>query len=200
MVRLEARAPGPSGEVAQREGVVEHPVVARFIPGVEVGHLTSGRALRMKLGPFVGMTLIGSFGWSALLVFLGYSAGSVWQTALARSSPLLTEVFLIAVALASASRSVLRFQESVGSGQLSPTTHAVLRSLDEKSGDYDLGRRFDWSCLASQTYSDTLRWSLSPSAPYSYSEEHVDQEAPPQGAPECVTSGGACSMRVASST
>jgi membrane protein DedA with SNARE-associated domain len=49
------------------------------------------------------MTLIGSFGWSALLIFLGYSAGSVWQTALARSSPLLTEVFLIAVAVASAS-------------------------------------------------------------------------------------------------
>ena len=78
-------------------------LVARFIPGLRAAISLPAGALRMKLGPFVGMTLIGSFGWSALLVFLGYSAGSVWQTALARSSPLLTEVFLIAVALASAS-------------------------------------------------------------------------------------------------
>ena len=78
-------------------------LVARFIPGLRSAISLPAGALRMKLGPFVGMTLIGSFGWSALLIFLGYSAGSVWQTALARSSPLLTEVFLIAVAVASAS-------------------------------------------------------------------------------------------------
>lgn len=78
-------------------------LVARFIPGLRSAISLPAGALRMKPGPFVGMTLIGSFGWSALLVFLGYSAGSVWQTALARSTPLLTEVFLIAVALASAS-------------------------------------------------------------------------------------------------
>jgi membrane protein DedA with SNARE-associated domain len=78
-------------------------LVARFIPGLRSAISLPAGALRMKLGPFVGMTLIGSLGWSALLVFLGYSAGSVWQTALVRSSPLLTEVFLVAVAIASAS-------------------------------------------------------------------------------------------------
>ena len=78
-------------------------LVARFIPGLRSAISLPAGALRMRLGPFVGMTIIGSFGWSALLVYIGYSAGSLWQGALSKPSPILTEATLFVVALASVS-------------------------------------------------------------------------------------------------
>ena len=90
-------------------------LVARFIPGLRSAISLPAGALRMRLGAFVGMTLIGSFGWSVLLIYLGYSAGSVWQTALGRSSPVLTEVALFAAALGSASY-ILYFASRRGRG------------------------------------------------------------------------------------
>ena len=50
-------------------------LVARFIPGMRSAISLPAGALRMRLGAFVGMTLVGSFGWSFLLVYLGYSGG-----------------------------------------------------------------------------------------------------------------------------
>lgn len=78
-------------------------LVARFIPGMRSAISVPAGALRMRLKPFVTMTAIGAFGWSTLLIYLGYSAGNLWQTALAQSSSLLTEIVLFAVVLASIS-------------------------------------------------------------------------------------------------
>jgi membrane protein DedA with SNARE-associated domain len=78
-------------------------LLARFIPGMRSAISLPAGALRMKLKPFVGMTLVGSFGWSLLLVYIGYSAGSLWQGALVQPSPLLIEALLSAIALASVS-------------------------------------------------------------------------------------------------
>jgi membrane protein DedA with SNARE-associated domain len=76
-------------------------LVARFVPGMRSAISLPAGALRMRLSAFVAMTAIGAFGWSVLLVYLGYIAGNLWQSALAQSSPLLGEVALFAVAIAS---------------------------------------------------------------------------------------------------
>ena len=118
------------GEVAQREGVVEHPG-GQIHPGAEVGHLASGRGAPDEAGPVCRddpdrlARLVGSarlprlFRWKCL----ADSAGPV-GSAVDRSLPgcRCNRIGLI--------RSVLRFQEIEGSGQLSPATPAVLRSLD----------------------------------------------------------------------
>jgi membrane protein DedA with SNARE-associated domain len=78
-------------------------LVARFIPGMRSAISLPAGALGMKLRTFVATTVIGAFGWSTLLIYLGYSAGNLWQAVLARSSPLMTEIALLAVALASIS-------------------------------------------------------------------------------------------------
>jgi membrane protein DedA with SNARE-associated domain len=91
-------------------------LVARFIPGMRSAISLPAGALRMKLGHFVGMTLIGSFGWSLLLVYLGYSAGSLWQGALAQPSPVLIEALLFGIALASVSY-ILYYATKIGGGQ-----------------------------------------------------------------------------------
>ncbi|MDG6926643.1 MAG: DedA family protein [Nitrososphaerota archaeon] len=78
-------------------------LVARFIPGLRSAISLPAGALKMDLRSFTAMTAVGAFGWSALLVYVGYSAGNLWQTALARSAPVLTEVALFGVAIASAS-------------------------------------------------------------------------------------------------
>jgi len=78
-------------------------LVARFIPGVRSSVSLPAGALRMRFRTFVAMTTIGVFGWSALLVYLGYLAGNLWSTALIQPSPLLAEIFIFAAALASVS-------------------------------------------------------------------------------------------------
>jgi len=78
-------------------------LVARFIPGMRSAVSFPAGALRMRLRTFVAMTAVGAFGWSTLLVYLGFLAGNLWQTALVQQSPLLAEVALFAVAIASTS-------------------------------------------------------------------------------------------------
>ena len=77
-------------------------LVARFIPGLRSAISFPAGALRMKLRTFAAMTVIGSLAWSALLIYLGYSAGSVWQTAIGESASVLTELLLFGAAIASA--------------------------------------------------------------------------------------------------
>ena len=77
-------------------------LVARFIPGLRSSISFPAGALEMRLTTFAAMTAIGALGWSALLIYLGYSAGSLWQTALAQSGSVLTEIALFATAIASA--------------------------------------------------------------------------------------------------
>ena len=54
-------------------------LIARFIPGLRSSISFPAGVLKMNLARFSIMTLIGSFGWSALLIYLGYSAGALWQ-------------------------------------------------------------------------------------------------------------------------
>lgn len=78
-------------------------LVSRFIPGLRSAISLPAGALRMRLWTFAAMTAIGALGWSALLVYLGYSAGGLWQSALSSSAPLLTNITLAGVAVASGS-------------------------------------------------------------------------------------------------
>jgi membrane protein DedA with SNARE-associated domain len=55
-------------------------LVSRFIPGFRSSISFPAGALRMNLLKFSIMTLLGSFGWSALLIYIGYSAGPLWQS------------------------------------------------------------------------------------------------------------------------
>jgi membrane protein DedA with SNARE-associated domain len=55
--------------------------IGRFIPGVRSVISIPAGLLRMKLRPFVILTTAGSLIWSAGLVYLGYSAGPLWQSA-----------------------------------------------------------------------------------------------------------------------
>lgn len=73
-------------------------LVARFIPGLRSIISVPAGVFAMRIRPFVAMTLIGSFAWSAILIYLGYSAGQLWSSALASSSSLITNVVLALVA------------------------------------------------------------------------------------------------------
>lgn len=77
-------------------------LVARFVLGVRsIVSLPAG-AMKMRLGFFIIMTATGALGWATLLVYLGYSAGNLWQSALSSSAPMFMEVGLGAAAVASA--------------------------------------------------------------------------------------------------
>jgi len=78
-------------------------LVARFVPGLRSAISLPAGALRMRLPTFASMTSIGAFGWAALLVYAGYSAGSLWQSGLARFSPLVLNCVMVAGAVVSSS-------------------------------------------------------------------------------------------------
>jgi membrane protein DedA with SNARE-associated domain len=75
--------------------------VGRFIPGVRSVISIPAGVLRMKLKPFVVLTTVGSFVWSALLIYVGYSAGTLWQSALDALSASADQVTLVVVAVVS---------------------------------------------------------------------------------------------------
>ncbi len=54
--------------------------VARFVPGIRSSISLPAGALKMNPFRFSLMTLIGTFGWCAALVYIGYSAGPLWQS------------------------------------------------------------------------------------------------------------------------
>lgn len=61
-------------------------LVARFVPGlISVISIPAG-LLNMRLRTFVAFTAMGSAVWSAVLVYLGFSAGPLWSAALSTSS------------------------------------------------------------------------------------------------------------------
>ena len=77
-------------------------LVSRFVPVLRSVISLPAGALKMKLTTFTAMTAVGALGWSLLLVYIGYSAGLLWQGALAESAPVLTEAGLVCVAAGSA--------------------------------------------------------------------------------------------------
>jgi membrane protein DedA with SNARE-associated domain len=76
-------------------------LVARFIPGLRSIISIPAGLLKMNLKIFVAMTAIGTLAWSALLIYLGYSAGPLWQRAMSSLSSVGLQIFLVAVVLAS---------------------------------------------------------------------------------------------------
>ncbi|MDG6915414.1 MAG: DedA family protein [Nitrososphaerota archaeon] len=74
-------------------------LVARFVPGLRSSISLPAGALKMKMGAFLAMTFLGSLGWSALLVYLGFSAGPAWRAVASGSGAL--QALLPAAAAAS---------------------------------------------------------------------------------------------------
>ncbi len=75
--------------------------LARFVPGVRSIISIPAGMLRMKPSYFILTTFLGSVLWSALLIYLGYSAGSLWKTALSSLSIFFNQIIVFAIAAAS---------------------------------------------------------------------------------------------------
>ncbi|HYB75551.1 MAG TPA: DedA family protein [Nitrososphaerales archaeon] len=56
--------------------------LARFVPGLRSIISIPAGLLGMRLKAFVGLTAMGSLVWSAALIYLGYSTGALWSSAL----------------------------------------------------------------------------------------------------------------------
>lgn len=78
-------------------------LIARFIPGLRSIISFPAGILGMNLKPFFLMTLVGSFVWSTVLIYLGYSAGRLWRTAFASSSVTVVSIISVLVAALSVS-------------------------------------------------------------------------------------------------
>jgi membrane protein DedA with SNARE-associated domain len=72
--------------------------IARFVPGLRAVISIPAGLLRMKLRIFVGLTFIGSFLWSLVLIYVGFSAGPLWQSALGSLATFVDQAALVAVA------------------------------------------------------------------------------------------------------
>jgi len=75
--------------------------VARFIPGLRSVISIPAGLLRMKIKPFVVLTAAGSLIWGGVLIYVGYSAGPLWQSSLNALSASATQAALVLVAVLS---------------------------------------------------------------------------------------------------
>jgi membrane protein DedA with SNARE-associated domain len=73
-------------------------LIGRFIPGVRSVISIPAGLLRMELKPFVILTAVGSFVWSAALIYVGFSAGQLWQSALGSVSAFADQAALVIIA------------------------------------------------------------------------------------------------------
>jgi membrane protein DedA with SNARE-associated domain len=72
--------------------------IARFIPGLRSAISIPAGLFRMKLKTFLVLTSVGSFLWSFILIYIGYSAGPLWQKALGSLSVVASQVSLVVIA------------------------------------------------------------------------------------------------------
>lgn len=72
--------------------------IGRFIPGVRSVISIPAGILRMELRPFVVLTVVGTFVWSAALIYVGYSAGPLWEGALSTLSMFADQAALVVIA------------------------------------------------------------------------------------------------------
>jgi len=91
-------------------------LVARFVPGLRSAISLPAGAIAMKFRTFAATTIVGSFGWSVLLIYLGYSAGNLWQTTSVRMSPLLIQAGLYSALFASIGYVAYYFSRVLRSG------------------------------------------------------------------------------------
>jgi membrane protein DedA with SNARE-associated domain len=75
--------------------------IARFIPGLRSAISIPAGLLRMRLKTFVTLTAAGSFIWSAVLIYAGYSAGPLWESSLNSLSSFANQAALVVVAVLS---------------------------------------------------------------------------------------------------
>jgi membrane protein DedA with SNARE-associated domain len=75
--------------------------IARFVPGLRSVISIPAGLFRMKLRTFVILTSVGSFLWSFILIYIGYSAGPLWQNALSSLGVLAGQAALVIVAAVS---------------------------------------------------------------------------------------------------
>jgi len=75
--------------------------IGRFIPGVRSVISIPAGVLRMDLRPFVVLTTVGSLVWSVALIYVGYTAGPLWQSALDSVSAFADQAALVVVAVLS---------------------------------------------------------------------------------------------------
>ncbi len=84
-------------------------LISRFVPGIRSSISFPAGTLRMSLVKFSVMTLLGSFGWSALLIYIGYSAGPLWQSSSSAFFSGLTLIIPYLIIAASASYVIYYF-------------------------------------------------------------------------------------------
>jgi membrane protein DedA with SNARE-associated domain len=72
--------------------------IARFVPGLRSVISIPAGLFRMRLRTFVVLTSVGSFLWSFVLIYIGYSAGPLWQNALDSLGVLAGQAALVIVA------------------------------------------------------------------------------------------------------
>jgi membrane protein DedA with SNARE-associated domain/putative flippase GtrA len=97
-------------------------LVARFIPGLRSIISLPAGVLKMKMKPFFSMTLAGSLGWSILLIYLGYSAGPLWNAALDPLSKVLARALPYLIVAISAACLGLYILARTGGGRQGPLT------------------------------------------------------------------------------
>jgi membrane protein DedA with SNARE-associated domain len=92
--------------------------IARFIPGLRAAISIPAGLLRMKLRTFVILTSLGSFLWSFILIYIGYSAGPLWQNALGSLSVVADQAALVIIAGISILYMVYFLRPSAGRAQV----------------------------------------------------------------------------------
>ena len=90
LAKSEAWLSGPGGSVLI--------LIARFVPGIRSSISIPAGVLKMNPVHFTVMTLIGTLGWSAILIFLGYFIGPTWATAGTQITNILIQVTIYAAA------------------------------------------------------------------------------------------------------
>ncbi len=74
--------------------------VARFVPGLRTVISLPAGLFRMGIKPFVFMTVVGCFAWSAILVYAGFLSGPAWSSAFASSSTVIDALSAVVAAVA----------------------------------------------------------------------------------------------------
>jgi membrane protein DedA with SNARE-associated domain len=74
---------------------------ARFVPGLRSIISFPAGILNMEIKRFVLTTSLGTFGWSLLLIYVGFTAGKLWDAAIANLERATNELAVILVAVVS---------------------------------------------------------------------------------------------------
>jgi membrane protein DedA with SNARE-associated domain len=77
--------------------------IARFLPGVRSSISIPAGALKMNTLRFSIVTVLGSLGWSLVLIYLGYAAGTVLKTGAPLFSSVMSQILIYAIAAISVS-------------------------------------------------------------------------------------------------